>query len=150
MTTPPTLEWSDEFLLGYPPMDATHREFVEVVSALVAADDTQVGASLDAVARHAETHFADEKKWMESTDFPAAQCHIDEHAAVLKSVHEVRALVAQGNVAVARSLAQALVDWFPGHADYLDSALAAWMSKQRFGGKPLVFKRNLRHTTDAK
>ncbi|KWT98735.1 hypothetical protein APY03_0047 [Variovorax sp. WDL1] len=27
------------------------------------------------------------------------------------------------------------------HADYLDSALAAWMCKQQFGGKPVVLHR---------
>jgi hypothetical protein len=31
----------------------------------------------------------------------------------------------------------------PGHADYLDSALAAWMSKQIDGGKPVVLRRKL-------
>lgn len=147
MTRP--FEWSDDFLLGYPPMDATHREFVLVVRALIDAKDDEVAARLDEVARHAERHFGEEREWMETTKFPPAQCHIDEHEAVLKSVHEVQAVVAAGNVAVARSLAQALVDWFPGHADYLDSALSAWMSKQKFGGKPVVLKRNLKRAEPA-
>ena len=135
--------WSDKYLLGYGPMDNTHREFVEVVSALLAADDDHVAACLDAFAQHAEAHFGEERKWMAETDFPPSQCHNDEHDAVMKSVREVQAIVATGNLAPARSLAVALVDWFPGHADYLDSALAAWISKQRFGGKPVVLKRNV-------
>jgi hypothetical protein len=36
-----------------------------------------------------------------------------------------------------------LFEWFPGHADYLDSALAAWMTKQTMGGKPVVFRRSI-------
>jgi hypothetical protein len=40
-------------------------------------------------------------------------------------------------------LADALADWFPGHADCLDSALAQWMVKRKTGGVPLVFKRHL-------
>ena len=65
----------------------------------------------------------------------------DEHAAVMRSVAEVRERVAQGDIAVGRSLAQELARWFPGHADYLDSALAAWMCKRQFGGKPVVLQR---------
>ena len=34
---------------------------------------------------------------MEQTQFPPRQCHIDEHTAVLNSVAEVRALLAEGN-----------------------------------------------------
>ncbi len=79
---------------------------------------------------------------MRSTDFPALQCHADEHDAVMKSVREVQAVVAQGNCGEARSLARALADWFPGHADYMDSALAQWMSKKLFGGAPVVLRRN--------
>jgi hemerythrin len=64
--------------------------------------------------------------------------------AVLKSVAEVQELVAAGDHAICHRLVQELNDWFPGHADYLDSALAHWMVKQRFGGKPLVLRRTLR------
>ncbi|MBS0552175.1 MAG: hemerythrin, partial [Proteobacteria bacterium] len=48
---------------------------------------------------------------------------------------------AAGNVEVGRDLARALVDWFPGHADYMDSALANWMVKRAHDGSPLVLRR---------
>ena len=143
MPAPEDFSWTDAYLLGYPPMDNTHREFVEIVSALLAADDPAVAGHLEAFARHAETHFSQEHEWMEKTEFPAMQCHIDEHNAVMKSVREVQEIVAAGDAAQGRSLAKALADWFPGHADYMDSALAAWMSKKTHGGKPVVLRRNL-------
>ena len=31
----------------------------------------------------------------------------------------------------------------PGHADYMDSALALWMVKRAHGGAPLVFRRGM-------
>jgi hemerythrin len=137
------LRWSDAFLLGYAPMDAVHREFVDTVDALLAASDAQMLDKLDAFASHATAHFRSEDDWMNETLFPARQCHIDEHAAVMKSVGEVRALVAVGQVEQGRSLARELARWFPGHADYLDSALAHWMCKQRLGGKPVVIRRDI-------
>lgn len=137
------MHWHDGLLLGYAPMDSTHEEFVECVAALQRATDAELPAALAAFAEHAQRHFGEEDLWMEQTQFPARECHVDEHAAVLKSVGEVQALLAQGNTEVCRRLAQELAHWFPGHADYLDSALAHWMCKQRLGGKPVVIRRNL-------
>lgn len=145
--SPPTqdgpLRWNDSLVLGYQPMDDVHEEFVAVVTALQNASDADLAACLDAVADHAQRHFDDENRWMEDTQFPARECHIDEHAAVLASVREVQQLVAQGDTAQCRRLADELARWFPGHADYLDSALAHWMCKQRLGGKPVVIRRDL-------
>lgn len=59
----------------------------------------------------------------------AADCHIEEHGKVLASAVGVLPLVAHGKVEIGRSFASELHRWFPGHADYLDSA---------YGGKPIV------------
>ena len=135
--------WSDMFLLGYAPMDDVHREFVDIVSALLKAPDAEIAAHLESFVKHAESHFEKERDWMEKTEFPARGCHVDEHEAVMKSVRDVQGIVAAGNFDEARSLAKALRDWFPGHADYMDSALAHWMSKRNYGGKPVVVRRNV-------
>jgi hypothetical protein len=52
-------------------------------------------------------------------------------------------------VAVCRRLGSELAAWFPGHADYLDSALAHWMCKRTLGGKPVVLRRNIRSNQSA-
>jgi hemerythrin-like metal-binding protein len=106
-------------------------------------------ACLDVLALHLQAHFDEEDRWMEETQFPARGCHIDEHAAVLQSVHQVQALLAQGDAAVCRRLSEELARWFPGHADYLDSALADWLCKQRLGGKPVVIRRDMATTFNA-
>lgn len=58
-------------------------------------------------------------------------------------VRDVQQLLAEGDTEVVRELAVALQDWFPGHADYMDSALALWMVKRAHGGAPLVFRRGM-------
>lgn len=136
-------QWSDAFLLGYPPMDDTHKEFVDLVSALLASEDSELDGYLKEFIRHAERHFSQEHDWMKETGFPAMDCHVDEHNAVMKSLREVDALVSERKPKIIRSLAEELVRWFPGHADYLDSALAQWMAKRRLGGVPVVLRRNL-------
>lgn len=126
-------------------MDAVHQEFFEVVSALRHCDEANVGDAIAAFELHARAHFAQEDEWMRDTGFPPRDCHIDEHAAVLASTLEVRAAVESGlaGVALAHDFAAHLLAWFPGHADYLDAALAAWMCKRRYGGKPVVLRRSV-------
>ncbi|MDB5794201.1 MAG: hemerythrin [Noviherbaspirillum sp.] len=136
-------EWTDSFKLGYTPMDDTHQEFVEIVNAMLACPDEELLKYLDEFAVHGESHFGQELEWMKATDFPSTDCHADEHAAVMKSVYGVRdMLAAGGDPEVARGLARELAKWFPGHADYLDSALAQWLVKKKSGGVPVVLRRN--------
>jgi hemerythrin len=141
MSATSAIAWNDHFQLGYLPMDKTHEEFVELMSLLVSVEDGEVSRVLDALVEHTEGHFAQEREWMLSTEFPGGECHIDEHAEVLNSMREVRKRVAGGDVAIARRLGRELIKWFPAHADYMDSALAQWMERRVSGAVPLVFHR---------
>lgn len=136
-------EWNDRYLLGHPAMDDTHREFVELVDALLTADVHELESALAEFARHAEAHFEQENRWMEMDGFPARDCHVDEHDKVLASVREVQQELANGNVQLVRDLAVALKEWFPAHADYMDSALSTWLVKCSHGGRPLVLRRDV-------
>lgn len=134
--------WSDARVLGFASMDDTHKEFYEVAFRLVTCTDA---TALEAITQF-ETHaISQEDEWMRSTSFPPRECHIREHSAVLVSVREVREAVEGGRAGadLAHELGMNLFNWFPGHADYLDSALAAWMTKRAMGGKPVVFRRSL-------
>lgn len=136
------MSWQDDYLLGYGPMDATHQEFVQQVGRLQAAPDAQLPELLGELLAHTRAHFDEENRWMRETQFPPADCHIEQHDAVLASMVDVqRLLVQEGRVDLCRSLVEALADWFPGHATHLDSALAHWMFKRQFNGKPVVLRR---------
>jgi hemerythrin-like metal-binding protein len=146
--TPPgdnNLSWSDARLLGFTQMDEVHKEFYAVTLKLVTCTDATAEAAIDEFERHAISHFEQEDEWMRSTNFPSRDCHIDEHAAVLTSVGEVKEAVGLGRAGaeLVRDIGMHLFDWFPGHADYLDSALAAWMTKRTMGGKPVVLRRKI-------
>jgi hemerythrin len=147
----PNLAWSDARLVGYTPMDETHKEFYRVVQHLLASSESALATALEEFEHHAVEHFQQEDGWMRDTGFPAQDCHIEEHEAVLKSTREVREAVAEGRAgpALVHDFAMTLIEWFPGHADYLDSALAAWMSTRTLGGKPVVLKRNATRSNDA-
>jgi hemerythrin len=139
------LEWSDAMLLGHAPIDEAHEEFVGVVSALGDCTQHTALACLQAVESHLLSHFDVEKSWMEKTGYPMMDCHLDEHQKVIDAVQKVNALAAVAQVGLldVKRLARALTDWFPGHADYMDSALSAWVNKKTHGGAPVVLKRNM-------
>jgi hemerythrin len=128
--------------LGFGPMDKLHGEFDALLQRGTRITAVQEWLPLlREIDAHLREHFEAEDRWMRETDFPPRDCHIDEHGAVLKSSDEVLALAEAGNLSPAPAFVAELARWFPGHADYLDSALAAWMCKRQFGGKPVVLQR---------
>lgn len=135
-------EWRDDYAVGDPSMDHTHHEFVDCVNRMLRADDDALSAALEAFAVHAQRHFGEEDQAMLETAYDNAGCHIDEHAAILKSLDEVRAALSQGHGRVVRAFAQALADWFPEHAGVMDTGLARWLVKRRLGGAPVVIRRS--------
>jgi hemerythrin-like metal-binding protein len=126
-------------------MDDTHKEFYDIAFRLLICDVSSAQAALSAFEVHAVSHFRQEEEWMRATAFPPTECHCEEHAAVLESARDVRAALSEGRatLSLVHDFAIYLFQWFPGHADYLDSALAAWMSKRIYGGKPVVLRRKL-------
>lgn len=128
-------------MLGFGPMDARHEEFVSLVSALLHASNVELPQRLAALATHLREHFDEEDRWMTETGFPARHCHVEEHDAVLHSLEQVQALLTNGDSSECRRFARELARWFPGHADYMDAALAHWMCQRRLGGKPVVLRR---------
>ena len=131
-------------ILGYAPMDDVHDGFHTVIRGATQCADEDFPDRLDEVVRHLRSHFLLEDQWMNDTKFPPGDCHRDEHAAVLRSADEVQALQGARLIAIGRDFVRELNAWFPGHANHLDSALAAWMCKRSLGGKPVVVHRRPR------
>ncbi|MFM0336978.1 bacteriohemerythrin [Paraburkholderia fungorum] len=139
----PGFAWRDDYALGHHTMDETHQEFVACVHALLTTEDDDLENALEAFADHAQRHFADEDASMRDTAYGSAGCHIDEHAAVLRSLDDVRAMLVDGRTDVVRSFARALMDWFPEHVRVMDQGLARWLVQRQLGGSPVVIRRRL-------
>lgn len=140
MTDADGFAWREDFALGHDAMDHIHREFVACVDALLRAEDDRLDEALEAFADHARRHFDEEDQAMRETAYGSAGCHLDEHAAVLKSLEEVRAALADGRAHVVRAFVRALAEWFPEHARVMDMGLAGWLVRRRLGGSPVVIQ----------
>lgn len=127
-----TLTWSDSLALNQSEMDQTHREFVELLSAVERAldeDHEAVGERFQAFLDHTEQHFSQEEQWMSRIGFAPENCHAFQHRHVLDVLREVRTVIGTtGDAQILRRLVTELAQWFPAHAQMMDQALAETMS----------------------
>lgn len=129
--------------LGDPALDDDHLRFRELAEDLLQASAATSVASLDALHAHAQRHFAAEDVDLRTMRGGNASCHIDEHAAVLKSLVEVRDVLtgedtsAEAKALLVRRLASQLLGWLPEHVEQMDAAVAMHRANTRFGGTPI-------------
>jgi hemerythrin-like metal-binding protein len=127
------LEWSEALALDLPLMDDTHREFVDLLAAVEAADDAALVAAWQALVEHTEQHFGQEDAWMAATRFASGNCHAMQHEVVLQVMREGTARAAgQGELQGVRAMATELALWFPQHAQSMDAALALHLRRVGF------------------
>lgn len=125
------LEWSAALELNTSALDDTHREFVALLNALDAAADGDMLARMDAFIAHTEQHFAMEERWMTESAFPPYGCHKGEHDGILEVVREVRKRIAAGELHYGTTLATALAEWFPQHAQSMDAVLVLYLREKK-------------------
>jgi len=119
------MPWIERQALGVAEMDATHREFVDLVDALGQATDAEFPALFAQLREHSRLHFENEGKLMKACRFPAIGEHNSEHLRVLGELAAVGRSVAAGRLGMAREYVRNLPFWFDTHLATMDSALAA-------------------------
>ena len=117
------------YALGVDAMDDTHREFVDMADALLAASDDDFPVIFERLHAHTRQHFEDEGKLMKACRFPAIGEHNSEHLRVLGELAHFARNVKAGRLTNARSYAKGLPDWFATHLATMDSALAGCLKR---------------------
>lgn len=125
------LTWNPDLELGVARMDATHREFVDLLAALADAPDDGFADVLDRMIEHTVEHFGQEDRWMEQSGF-GRLCHLAEHQKVLDVMRQVRERVVTGDFELGRKLAFELGRWFEHHASTMDTMLVSHMVEVGF------------------
>jgi len=129
--------------LGDALLDREHAELFRLVGTLLDASGNEATAALDSLRTEMREHFGREDADLRRLGGNNAECHLDEHAAVLKSLDEVHSIL--GDTATPAATAQRLVaslslellHWLPEHVSEMDANLAAVRSQSRFGGVPM-------------
>ena len=126
------LPWTASLHTGDTRMDHTHEEFVDMLNQLLATPPSEQLPLYRAFLRHTAEHFAQEERWMVATGFAAENCHAEHHATILETMRAVESHYEAGDTDIITRLAEALAEWFPGHAASMDAGLAIHMKNVGF------------------
>ncbi|MFN7445769.1 MAG: hemerythrin domain-containing protein [Curvibacter sp.] len=132
MSAASTLAWSVSLMLGDARTDHTHEEFVDLINATTAAPPEQKLEVYRQLLKHTVEHFAMEERWMRACGIAEDFCHFGQHASVLQVMKEVERRAFNGEPEYIGSMIEALVEWFPGHADTMDAGLVAYLQEKGF------------------
>lgn len=125
-----TVEWSGALSLDFEPMDAEHREFVDLLAKAQRATDADLPAAWAALVDHTVGHFGREDEWMRGTRFSSTESHTMQHRVVLNLLREGLAMAQAGRIGAVREMADELAVWFVKHTQSLDAALALHLRRQ--------------------
>lgn len=134
--------------LADPVLDREHAVLAQLIDDLRHACAGSNVVALDALRAHAREHFAQEDEDLRAMAGGNAKCHIDEHAAVLRSLQEVRDVLTDPQSdgpmqqLLVKRLSSQLLQWLPAHVQEMDAAVATHRAKSRFGGVPVRLPRH--------
>ena len=129
---PSGLAWSDELLTGDARTDHTHQEFVDLVNATTAAAPADKLIVYQQLVAHTVEHFGQEERWMLACGIAPDYCHFSQHKNVLDVMKEVERRALAGETEYIGSMIEALVEWFPGHANSMDAGLVAFLQEKGY------------------
>jgi len=131
-TSPTFMPWTASLHTGDARMDETHQEFVDMINQILATPEDQQLPVYKAFLSHTAEHFAQEERWMLATGFSADNCHAEHHATILETMRVVEAHYLDSDPTIITRMAEALAEWFPGHANSMDAGLAAHLKSVGF------------------
>ena len=118
-------EWDGtRHALGMDEMDATHREFIAQVAALIAADNATFPALFQQLLEHTRAHFMAEGKLMRESKYRGLPEHEGEHHRVLGELQQLNRSLRRGHLPLVRAyVKEGLMEWFDTHVAMMDAAL---------------------------
>lgn len=118
------LTWSETLSVGFAPMDALHKEFVERLADVEACPDAELAACWSRLIDCTSDLFERENRWMQHSHFGSSQNHTLQHRVVLNVMREGLVRAQLGHCQEVRRMALELASWFAKHIQSLDAALA--------------------------
>ena len=135
--------------LGEPALDEEHLMLLQLVERLRSSPTEAWITCLDELAQHARRHFEQEDIDLRAIGGEAIQCHLDEHAAVMQSLADVRQALEQAKpigpqeLDMIDRLVEEFFRWLPEHVQVMDATVAHYRSKRRLGGAPILIKKKI-------
>lgn len=123
----------DLLLIGFKPIDDLHREFQDILDALLDPHEADFGKDLLGLHKHLLRHCAIEEEFMRQEDYPHIDRHRHQHERLLESVADARRRFDAGDIEGTRRFCSDLLEWFRIHATSEDTELAAFLQGRPSG-----------------
>jgi hemerythrin len=117
----------NRLLVGFKPIDDLHREFQDILDALLDPSEADFGQDLLGLHEHLLRHCATEEEFMRQEDYPHAERHARAHRILLESVSDARRRFDGGDIDGTRRFCAELLGWFAVHAQTEDAELAGYL-----------------------
>jgi hemerythrin len=124
--------WDPDCSLGIEAVDEDHRKLVELINELTVGLTSERPVrnpelTLEALARQAQNHFANEEWLMRQHYYPEMLKHKAEHAKLMGQVQTLHAAVRSGRMALSKELVTFLEHWLISHMVGMDKSLATFL-----------------------
>jgi len=128
-----SLEWTREFSVGVPNVDAQHRMLVGFVADLDACmrrgDENQVfRETLATVIRYTRYHFGAEEKLMTAYAYPDLVKHAKEHQVLIRTLIDFKKKFEAGAVGFTTPIIPFLEQWLLDHILRTDKPMGGYIS----------------------
>ena len=123
------MEWSDEYKVGIPEIDAQHRNLAMLIAGLKASVDAgrdRVHVDLVMLAKYNRAHFSAEETLMLAHAYPASEAHLSEHEQFTQALADLEERSATQSVTP--ELIALLRAWEDQHVKVSDRHLARHVS----------------------
>lgn len=130
----PLLNWSEQYSVQVPEMDAQHRILFDCINELHDAMSARqgqavLGGILDKLIDYTRTHFVDEEALFTSHNYPERESHIREHEAFVEQVAKVRRDYEAKTLMLSLQTLNFLQDWLKNHIQKVDRHYGEWLNK---------------------
>ena len=122
--------WNETYETGNAQVDNEHREIFRLVQNVMDAsaseEEAKVEEAIDSLASYTVTHFRNEEKLMEESNYPDMPIHKKQHHDF---VLEVLALRERGGEASSQDIKKIIVNWLADHVLGSDKIMANYCHK---------------------
>lgn len=127
--------WNKRLDLDHDALDTEHHLQIAMIGALAESIEQRRPAMARRLAEQLEkysgAHFVGEELVMESSEYPRAGAHGEEHQAILKRIASVAELLDASDYDGAHTLALDLLTGIGAHISGSDGAFAAYVKERR-------------------
>lgn len=135
-------EWAADLEIDHGPIDADHRQLVDLVNELHTATSKGqgqevVGGVMERLISYTRLHFTREEQAMEVAAFPGRVAHGEMHRTIVAQLEALADRQAAGSMPVASQLSSLMRDWLSLHIRRSDRELVVFLkTKKRVSSWP--------------